>query len=82
MNHLYPDQFKNRHIGINDDALFEMLQTIGVKNLDKLIDETVPANIRLKKAPKVGGDALSEMEYLRELKELASQNKVFKIIKK
>ncbi len=78
MNHLYPDQFQNRHIGINEDALFNMLQTIGVKSLDKLIDETIPSKIRLRKLPKVGGDAQSEMEYLRELKELAGQNKLFK----
>ncbi len=78
MNHLYPDQFRNRHIGPNDHEVFDMLQTIGVKSIDKLIDETVPASIRLKKAPKVGGNALTEMEYLNEVAELASTNKIFK----
>ncbi|MFM2224241.1 MAG: hypothetical protein RJA07_443 [Bacteroidota bacterium] len=78
MNHLFPDQFQNRHIGISHDEEFQMLQTIGVKSVDKLIDETVPASIRLKKSPKVGGDAMTEMEYLNHISELASQNKVFK----
>ncbi|MEN9521950.1 MAG: aminomethyl-transferring glycine dehydrogenase, partial [Bacteroidota bacterium] len=64
MNHLFPDQFQNRHIGTNEHEVYDMLQTIGVKSIDKLIDETVPASIRLKKIPKVGGDAMTEMEYL------------------
>jgi glycine dehydrogenase len=78
MNHLFPDQFQNRHIGTNEHEVYDMLQTIGVKSIDKLIDETVPASIRLKKIPKVGGDAMTEMEYLNHASELASQNKVFK----
>ena len=78
MNHLFPDQFQNRHIGPNEHEVFDMLQTVGTKSIDKLIDETVPASIRLKKIPKVGGDALTEMEYLNHISELASQNKVFK----
>ncbi|MFM2048632.1 MAG: hypothetical protein RI955_1180, partial [Bacteroidota bacterium] len=78
MNHLFPDQFQNRHIGPNESEVFDMLQTIGVKSIDKLIDETVPASIRLKKAPKVGGTAQTEMEYLADIKSVASQNKVFK----
>ena len=42
------DMLQARHIGISrqDEAL--MLQTIGVNNLDELIDETIPASIRLK----------------------------------
>ena len=78
MNHLLPDQFQNRHIGPNESEVFDMLQTIGVKSIDKLIDETVPASIRLKKAPKVGGDAQTEMEYLTDIKAVAAQNKVYK----
>lgn len=78
MNHLYPDQFKNRHIGPNEHELYDMLQAVGAKSLDKLIDETVPKAIRLKKVPKVGGEALTEMEYLNLVKELAGQNKIFK----
>ncbi len=78
MNHLFPDQFQNRHIGINHDDEFQMLQTIGIKTVDKLIDETVPASIRLKKIPKVGGTAQTEMEYLADIKSVAEKNKVYK----
>ena len=42
------DKFVNRHIGINDADKKEMLQTIGVKKLDQLINETVPRSIRMK----------------------------------
>jgi glycine dehydrogenase len=78
MNHLFLDQFQNRHIGPNEHEVYEMLQIIGVKSIDKLIDETVPAAIRIKKNPKVGGDANTELEYLNDIKEIAEQNKVYK----
>ena len=44
-----------------------MLQTIGVESLDQLIDETVPANIRLEQ-PLNLPEAESEFEYLNKLK--------------
>ncbi len=71
------DRFENRHIGINENELSEMLQTIGISSLDALIDETVPTGIRRKSTMKLP-DALSEYEYLRELKKTAAKNKVFK----
>jgi glycine dehydrogenase len=71
------DQFIDRHIGPNEEELQAMLSVINAASLDQLIDETVPANIRLK------GDfplpeALSEFEYLQELQHTAAKNKVFK----
>ena len=71
------DRFVDRHIGPNHQETQEMLNVIGVSSLDQLIDETVPATIRRQ------GDlnlpvAQSEFEYLRELKEVADMNKVFK----
>jgi len=71
------DRFVNRHIGPDAQETREMLDAIGVDSLETLIDQTVPADIRLK------GDlnlpaALTEYEYLRELKQVASQNKVFR----
>jgi glycine dehydrogenase len=70
------DQFQKRHIGINERDCAEMLQTIGVKSLDELIDQTVPSAIRSRK-PLHLPDALTEFEYLKELKETANLNKVF-----
>ena len=43
------DAFALRHIGPRESDLKYMFKTIGVENLDQLISETVPNNIRLKK---------------------------------
>ncbi len=71
------DQFVHRHIGISEDELNAMLKAIKVKSLDQLIDQTVPPGIRLKKELKLPA-ALTEFDYLNELKETAKKNKVFR----
>ena len=70
-------EFAGRHIGPNESETKEMLKTIGVENLDELIDKTVPAAIRLKKPLKLPV-AQTEFEYLDELQKIAAKNKVFK----
>jgi glycine dehydrogenase len=78
MSKLTPfDQFHKRHNGVNDQDLQEMLQTIQVDSLDQLIHETVPDAIRMQTKLDVPG-AQTEYEYLRELKEIASMNKLYK----
>lgn len=69
--------FSSRHIGPREQDLKIMLETIGVKSIDTLIDETVPAKIRLKK-PIDLNSARSEHFYLRELESLAKKNKLFR----
>jgi glycine dehydrogenase len=70
--------FQKRHIGTaNATDEKSMLQTIGVKSLDELIDKTVPSAIRLKENLQTPA-AISEFEYLNELKTVATKNKVFK----
>jgi glycine dehydrogenase len=69
--------FENRHNGSNEAQVREMLQAIGADSLQTLIDQTVPAGIRLKKeldlpAPK------SEYQFLKDFRKLAQKNKVFK----
>ena len=71
------NQFAKRHIGSNEADVTKMLQTVGVKSVDELIDNTVPADIRLA-APLAIGEGLTEYEYLNHLKALASKNKVFR----
>ncbi len=46
------EKFVHRHIGPDENEVKEMLSAIGVSSLDKLIDETVPAKIRLKEKTK------------------------------
>ena len=66
-----------RHIGPNEQETSEMLREIGVDSIDELIDKTLPAAIRLPEDLSVSGP-VSEYQYLNELKEIASKNKVFK----
>ncbi len=70
------DQFTHRHIGPDAEETAGMLSAIGVPSLDTLIDETVPSGIRLEKEPDLP-EALTESEYLRAIRTLAGQNKVF-----
>ena len=70
-------EFSSRHIGVNEQDTQSMLETIGVKTMEELISNTIPASIRLN-APLNLPDAVSEFTYLQELKEIANNNKVFK----
>src|SRR5687767_14000629 len=71
------DRFAPRHIGPRGDDVAAMLKEIGAASLDKLIDEAIPASIRLK-APLDLPDAESESAYLARLKTLAQKNRVFR----
>lgn len=77
MSSQYLNGFAERHIGINDAELSEMLKIIGVDSLDTLINQTVPNGIRMHENLQLP-EALSEYEYLNMLKKIASKNKVFK----
>lgn len=70
------DKFVARHIGPREHEIKEMLAKIGVASLDELIDQTVPANIRLEKPLKLE-DGLTERQYFRKILALAKKNKVF-----
>ncbi|MFI5158778.1 MAG: glycine dehydrogenase (aminomethyl-transferring), partial [Sphingobacteriales bacterium] len=73
----YQEKFQSRHIAPNEADTAKMLKTIGVSSLDELIEQTVPAGIRLKN-PLNLPTAKSEFDYLNTLKQTASKNKVFK----
>ncbi len=70
-------EFIQRHIGPNEAETANMLQTIGAASMEELISQTVPASIRLK-TPMQTGSPVSEFEYLKQLKETASLNKVYR----
>ena len=73
----YPDKFVRRHIGPNANETREMLAQIGFKNLDEMIDAAVPPKIRLGRKLNLPA-AKSEFEALAELRQIASENKVFR----
>jgi len=71
------DHFVNRHIGPDAEQVNEMLDLVGAKSLDELIDQTVPASIRRQGKLNLP-EAQSEYNYLKELKKKAANNKVFR----
>lgn len=72
------NNFASRHNGVSKDAEMEkMLQTIGVKTLDELINKTVPAAIRTNKALPLP-EGMSEYEFLNHCRDLAKKNKLFR----
>ncbi len=77
LNIHYQEDFQNRHIAPNAEDTTAMLSTIGVSSIEELIEQTVPEQIRLKQ-PLNLAPAKSEVDYLRDLKQKASLNKVFK----
>jgi glycine dehydrogenase len=72
-----PDRFVERHIGINKNNLAAMLETVGVSSIDELINQTVPSVIRSSEPLDIP-PAVSEYEYLKQLKVTAAKNKMFK----
>lgn len=71
------DKFANRHNGPCDNDIPAMLDVIGVKTLDELVDKTVPSSIRLREPLRLPA-ALSEYEYLARLRKIGSGNKIFR----
>ncbi len=71
------NSFQSRHIGPSPEERDEMLEVIGAPSLDALIDQAIPASIRLRE-PLSLPPAENEHEYLRRLTELARLNKTFR----
>ncbi len=70
-----PYDFANRrHIGPSPVEMEEMLSAVGVRTLDALMDETVPASIR-QKTP-LSWAPLAEHELLARMKEVGAKNRV------
>ena len=70
-------EFIQRHIGPDEHETQEMLRAIGVKSMDELINRTVPEGIRMDHSLNIP-PAMSESDFLRELKETSIKNKLYK----
>lgn len=81
MNHLEllrpTDTFARRHLGPQGEKVTRMLEVLEVTSLDELIDQTVPADIRLNR-PLCLPDPLSELEARTDWRNLAAKNKVYR----
>src|SRR6185503_5322175 len=71
------EHFQSRHIGPDADERDAMLNVIGAPSLDALMDQAIPARIR-RAAPLNLPDGLSERQFLRELRQTASRNEIFR----
>ncbi len=69
--------FIYRHIGPRGNDVAEMLQTVGVSDIEQLIYETIPDNIRLKKDLNLP-PAMTEPEFMEHIEALAQKNKIFR----
>ncbi|UQA53860.1 aminomethyl-transferring glycine dehydrogenase [Vibrio sp. ED002] len=69
------NEFVARHNGPNKSDKQKMLEAINAVSLDSLIDETVPAQIRLEQ-PMSLAEAKSEADMLAAMREFADQNQV------
>ncbi|MCZ4293409.1 aminomethyl-transferring glycine dehydrogenase [Vibrio sinaloensis] len=69
------NEFVARHNGPNKSDQQKMLEAINVANLDALIEETVPAQIRLEK-PMTLAEARSEADMLAAMREFANLNQI------
>jgi glycine dehydrogenase len=73
----HPDRFPARHIGPRDEDAAAMLRVVGAPSLDALIDETVPASIRLRRPLDLPA-AKTEHELLEQAQAIASKNEVWR----
>jgi len=67
------EEFIHRHIGPSNEQIQSMLDTLQLNSLEELIENTVPAAIRLEQ-PLALKKPVSEAEALARLKELAASN--------
>jgi glycine dehydrogenase len=70
------DMLKDRHIGVSEQDEAQMLQVIGANSIDELIDQTIPADIRLQELIDLP-EALTEYQYAQHIAEIVSKNKIF-----
>ncbi len=71
------DKFLGRHVGPRPEDIDEMLKVVGVSSLKELIDQTVPASIRLKEVPALPAP-LTESEFFNRIREVAAKNKLYR----
>ena len=72
-----PYDFANRrHIGPSPSEMAEMFKVLGVRDLDELIDQTIPKSLRQDK-PLDFGKPKSERELLWFMRQVAKKNRVF-----
>jgi glycine dehydrogenase len=72
-----PDLFVSRHIGPDEADVAHMLKVLEVGSLDELIDQTVPASIRMSQPLRIL-PGVTEHALLQELQSIAGKNSIWK----
>ena len=76
-SHSHPDNFVNRHIGPAPAEIASMLEKMGYNDLSSFSNSIIPNSISNNDQLSIP-NALSESEAIIKLKELASENELFK----
>ena len=71
------EQFVSRHVGPNTDDQQAMLSLLDCNNLQQLIEQVVPQSI-INQQSLTLAEQCTEAQALKELREIAKQNKVYK----
>jgi len=71
------DKFINRHLGVSKPDKSTMLNYLGCQSVQELIQKTIPQNIVDNRELNLH-KAISEHDYLKHIKTIASKNKVYK----
>ena len=69
------ESFQSRHIGPDAEETAAMLKAVGAPSLDALMDEAIPARIRLK-APMNLPAGQPEHQFLKELRAIGARNRI------
>ncbi|KAJ9591620.1 hypothetical protein L9F63_001834 [Diploptera punctata] len=79
MEKLFPrhEEFPSRHIGPRDKEQTEMLELLGFRTLDEMIDKAVPAKIRLNRDLDIQAP-VGEYELICRIREIAEKNKIWR----
>ena len=71
-----PNQFPQRHIGLTQADMQQMLEVLGYGSLEQLMEAAIPADIRLEQSLDLGS-GMGEHEALQAIRAIARQNQVF-----
>lgn len=71
------DLFSQRHLGPRRSDIKEMLETIGVGNMDELVSQTIPLAILRSQFMNLP-EAMDEHSYLERMREIAGRNLSFR----
>ena len=72
------ESFERRHIGPTSSQENELLKALGYKDMRSFISDVVPSNIAMaKKLKDLLPDALTEVQAIQALREIADKNEMF-----